>query len=353
MYTEKVVGSQTTSPWIPLDDNQANFRSTVGVTISAGGSLTYTVEFTLSDVQDPSVTPVVFSTELAARTASASMKLDYPVTAVRLNVTTYGSGTATLGVKQGTSYDGVERNVDTPQTLVLSNIPFLIPPGDGAASGLSFSGSAGAFTLSAAILASTGAALAGCYCYFSANFGGSTRPAGWYWTVFSSDTAGIVYADMYTSGAPRRITSPTPFSENLTGRITSPTNEVTAISGIILPAGSLGKNGSLEMKAHLSGSTGGTKTYRVRDSEASVQLFNYTTTASPVTEIFSELVCFDSHTLKAYHRGWGSVSASSYGATFSTVDTGVSRVLSASMQGSTNVSAPILMSLRLLATFGS
>jgi len=234
-----------------------------------------------------------------------------------------------------------------------SNIPFLIPPGDGGANGLSFSGTNGAFTLSAAILASTGATLAGCYAYFSANFGGSTRPAGWYWTVFSSDTAGTVYADMYTSGIPRRIASPTPISENLTGRITSTTNEVTAISGIILPAGSLGKNGSLEMKAHLSGSTGGTKTFRVRDSEASIQLFNYSATTSPVSEIFGELVCFDSDTIKAYHRVWGSVSASSYGAALSNIDTSISRVLSVSLQASTTTAAPILMSLRLLATFGS
>jgi hypothetical protein len=60
--------------------------------------------------------------------------------------------------------------------IAQSNIPFLIMPGDGGANGCSFSGTAGAFTLSAAILANIYVALTGCYAYFSANFGGSTLP---------------------------------------------------------------------------------------------------------------------------------------------------------------------------------
>jgi hypothetical protein len=68
------------------------------------------------------------------------------------------------------------------RVIAQSNIPFLIMPGDGGANGCSFSGTAGAFTLSAAILANIYVALTGCYAYFSANFGGSTLPDGWYWT---------------------------------------------------------------------------------------------------------------------------------------------------------------------------
>lgn len=105
MYSTKTVSSQTTSPWIPLDDNQAAFSATVAVAVS--GTLTYTVEFTLDNVQDPAVTPVAFSAGLVGETTSKSTYLKYPVKAIRLNVTAFTSGSATIGVRQGTDRKSV------------------------------------------------------------------------------------------------------------------------------------------------------------------------------------------------------------------------------------------------------
>jgi len=133
MYTEKVVGSATTSPWIPLDDKQPSFNATIGVTVT--DTLTYTVEFTLSNIQDPTVTPFVFTTELVDETASASFNLRYPVTAIRLNVTSYTSGTATIGVNQGTSSSS-ERGAYSAEDHAVSHatlggfLGFLTPPAD-------------------------------------------------------------------------------------------------------------------------------------------------------------------------------------------------------------------------------
>ena len=105
MYTTKTVDSQTTSPWIPLDDNQAAFNVSVAVAVT--GVLTYTVQFTLDNIQDPSITPVAFDVaSLASKTSNASTSLRSSVKAVRLNVTSYTSGSATIGVRQGTSWDG-------------------------------------------------------------------------------------------------------------------------------------------------------------------------------------------------------------------------------------------------------
>lgn len=104
MYATKTVSSQTTSSWIPMDDNQAAFNASIGVTVS--GSLTYSVEFTLDNVQDPAVTPSVFSTTLTGATTSQSLAVHYPVKAFRLNVTAFTSGSATLAVLQGSSWDG-------------------------------------------------------------------------------------------------------------------------------------------------------------------------------------------------------------------------------------------------------
>jgi hypothetical protein len=103
--------------------------------------------------------------------------------------------------------------------------PFVILPGDGAAVGMFFTGTAGAFTLSAAILTNAWNALKGCWCYLPANFGGKTYPAGWYWAVFSSDTAGILYNNTYSSGSPSRPATPTAFVDNLAGWLTQTTSE--------------------------------------------------------------------------------------------------------------------------------
>lgn len=126
-------------------------------------------------------------------------------------------------------------------------IPFVIPPGDGGSNGLIFSGTAGAFTLSAAVQSFLGSMLSGCYMYLPADFGGLTIPAGWYWTEWSSDTAGIVYAETYTTGLPRAPTQKTALSSNASGRLTTTTAEVTGPTGLTIAGGSLGPNGGLNI----------------------------------------------------------------------------------------------------------
>ena len=148
-----------------------------------------------------------------------------------------------------TAVDSTDRSEwlrETPITIASVGVPFIIPPGDGAAVGLQFTGTAGAFTLSAAILTNAWNALKGCWMYLPANFGGSTCPAGWYWAVFSSDTAGIVYTDTYVSGKPVRPNSPVAFSINLTGWLTSTTSEITGPTGFTLSRRLDGPSGSLK-----------------------------------------------------------------------------------------------------------
>ncbi len=87
-----------------MDDNQAAFNASIAVAVS--GTLTYSVEFTLDNVQDPAITPTVFSTTLVGATASQSLAVHYPVKAFRLNVTAFTAGSATITVLQGSSWDG-------------------------------------------------------------------------------------------------------------------------------------------------------------------------------------------------------------------------------------------------------
>ena len=244
MYTTKTVDSQTTSPWIPLDDNQAAFNVSVAVAVT--GVLTYTVQFTLDNIQDPSITPVAFDVaSLASKTSNASTSLRSSVKAVRLNVTSYTSGSATIGVRQGTSWDGIDfATSNGPVTLHQSGISFWLPPGDGGTNGLSFTGTRGVFTLSAASPMQYAVAyLRNCYCYLPAGAGGLST-GGWYWCQMSDDTNGEIFADTYTSGNPAFVSSPTALSDLGVGRITQTLNPVTG-PNFTLPGGAMGPNGIL------------------------------------------------------------------------------------------------------------
>ncbi len=98
--TSVTVSSATQSAWIPSDYKQTPFNVGLGVVVS--GTLTYTVEHTFDDIQDPSVTPTAFDNAgLVSQTANNDGNYAFPVRAIRLNVTAFTSGDATLTIIQG------------------------------------------------------------------------------------------------------------------------------------------------------------------------------------------------------------------------------------------------------------
>ena len=241
--------------------------------------------------------------------------------------------------------------------IAQSNIPFLIMPGDGAANGCQFTGSGGAFTLSAAINANIYYSLDGCFVYFSAGFGGSSLPAGWYWTEFSSDTAGTVYAETYQGGVVKRPNSKTAITPSLSGWVTGTTNEIVGPQGIELPASCLGKNGYLQIFSGHSGSVAGTKTYRVKiDTTNIVQM---ATTTAPLGETLNTVTCNDSHVKKAIGRISTSVNTgvSAYAPTYPgansvDIDTSINQTVSFSLQQSTSTACPVLVRGLVTAVYG-
>jgi len=98
------VGSATTSGVIPLDNYRTPFNVGIGCALSAGASLTYKVEYTYDDVQSATFNPATATwfdhATLAAKTTSADGNIVVPVSALRLNVTAYTSGTVTMTVIQ-------------------------------------------------------------------------------------------------------------------------------------------------------------------------------------------------------------------------------------------------------------
>lgn len=98
------VGSATTSNVIPLDNYRTPFNIGIGCALSAGASLTYKVQYTYDDVQAATFNAATATwfdhATLAAKTTSADGNIVVPVTAIRLNVTIYASGTVTMTVIQ-------------------------------------------------------------------------------------------------------------------------------------------------------------------------------------------------------------------------------------------------------------
>jgi len=95
------VSSQTTSATLPVNWRGNSFKIGLQIVLSGGAVLTYKIESTMDDVQDPSITPTFIDHDfLTAQTATANGNIIIPVRAVRLNVTAHTSGTATLTILQ-------------------------------------------------------------------------------------------------------------------------------------------------------------------------------------------------------------------------------------------------------------
>ena len=90
-----LVSPPTAATW------QASPSWSLGIicTVSNGASLTYSVQVTAD--QQPSDTGHWNDHDvLTGKTSSANSNIAYPVTAVRLNVTAYASGSVNLGIAQ-------------------------------------------------------------------------------------------------------------------------------------------------------------------------------------------------------------------------------------------------------------
>lgn len=94
------VSSAASSPWISVNHRLNPFNIGFGVSLGAG-VMTYKVQHTFDDVQDAAVTPVAFDhPDVTGKTVNTDGNYAFPVRAIRLTVTAYTSGTATLTLIQ-------------------------------------------------------------------------------------------------------------------------------------------------------------------------------------------------------------------------------------------------------------
>jgi len=98
------VSSQTASKVIPLNTYADPFNVGIGCDVSSGGSLTYTVQHTFDNVQsaafNPSTATWYSNSTLVAQTTDKDGNYAFPVSAIRLLVTAWTSGSVTMTVIQ-------------------------------------------------------------------------------------------------------------------------------------------------------------------------------------------------------------------------------------------------------------
>jgi hypothetical protein len=99
-----VSGGTGVSAPIPLDNYQTPFSVGIGCDISAGGALTYTVEHTFDDVFAANFSPASATwfpnSGITSQTTDKDGNYANPVTAVRINVGAWTSGSVTMTVIQ-------------------------------------------------------------------------------------------------------------------------------------------------------------------------------------------------------------------------------------------------------------
>ena len=253
-----------------------------------------------------------------------------------------------------TSSGGVKSDFPISISVSAFGVPFVIPPGDGGANGLAFTGGGGgAFTLSAGLLAGSGALLSNCYLYLPANAGGSGCVAGWYYCRFTSDSAGTIYGDLYSSGTPSIPDAPTIFQGSPSGRITSTTAEIVGPNVGTVPGGAMGKNGVLRWFASLLGDTVAVKQFRLKLSGSNAMVMQVG--ATPLADLEQQMQSQGSATRQRITRNASAIGgqiASLLGNSTS-FDTTQDLSVSISLQISTPTGCAILLGSDLTVKYGA
>lgn len=124
--------------------------------------------------------------------------------------------------------------------LYQSAIPFIVSP-------TGTMGNNGAVTLGTAL--PTGFESGPCYLYLPAGAIATSSAAGWYYTVMSSTTVGVVYNNTYTSGLPfiPSTLALTAFATTGPGAYTGVTSAVAGPT-FTIPANTFGPNGRIDFK---------------------------------------------------------------------------------------------------------
>lgn len=263
------------------------------------------------------------------------------------------------GIRNVSMREGATR-LTTDRSLSQCGIPFGIFPGDGGSNGLSFTGTRGVFTLSAALLTNAYLLFAsGGYIYLPAGAGGLATD-GLYWCVMTTDTDGEIFTQKHDPAAasPLFISTPTAHPNLTAGTITQSTSEIT-FESFILPGGSMGPNGVFFSKLFWMTNATGTKSVRVK--AGSDNWIAMSLSSSSLIGVFpSTRQNCGIETRQVGNRtgsatgAWDSgTSANAVSGNFTTTDTRVDKTIAVTGQISTNTTFLIVIPMSFIIQHGA
>lgn len=89
-----------TTPWVPMNLYQTPFNVSFSVSFKSA-TATITVQHTLEDIQDSTITPNVFNHEVVVtKTTSQDHNYAFPIRAIRMDVTGFTAGTLEFSILQ-------------------------------------------------------------------------------------------------------------------------------------------------------------------------------------------------------------------------------------------------------------
>ena len=95
------VSGLASSPWYPVNRRSCDFGVSFGCELVGSSAMTYTVEHTFDDLQNPLAVITTFDHDsVAAKSASDDGNYEYPPSGIRLIVTSFTSGTIQFNIHE-------------------------------------------------------------------------------------------------------------------------------------------------------------------------------------------------------------------------------------------------------------
>jgi hypothetical protein len=178
----------------------------------------------------------------------------------------------------------------------------------------------------------------GLFLYFPAGAIYSGSPAGAYWVVMSSTTAGTVYNNMM-GNIPSVVPSPNPFVTTGPGAYTGVVGSACNVAAVTLPGGSIGPNGSMRITYRvLSNNSANYKSSAINIGATAIYGINSTTVIGNGVQavMFNRGVQNSQYTQLTNYTNGGA-------ATPTAVDTSINQIISLTVSTQTSGAETIIM----------
>lgn len=271
-----VTTASSSTPVQQTIPNTSQQYFTLGIT--AQGNFTATITLQISTASAGTYVPIkswnITGSNAFTDTFSYNVPYDYYVQAV---VNSIGGSSTTIQLNYITA-----QQLSAPFTTVItqSSLPIGIPPGNGTTTGLQFTNTTGAFSLTTSVFPTT---YTGIWLWMPIGAFDGTNPtvAGLYWAVMSSTSVGQLYNVIYSPTPPTGLTSANFVTTSAARWLTQTTGADLTLLDVMVQGGTMGPNGVIESDMEFTlNSSVNNKIIKTSFGGSAVMSFTATTSAT-------------------------------------------------------------------------